>query len=362
MSAKRKIITTNIILIILVILFVLAGGYFLNKGFKNYKTVSITYDENNEVHYKVYLKENNFFDEPYLNENRTYITNLINYINVDYKYDINFNKKVSGNYSYYISATIEADKSGNEEGVYWTKEYILTDEKQLEVTNVDSYTIIENLNIDYQKYNEILNDFKKSVGITLDGKLILSLVVKNNLTNKSFSGEKIDLPDKSHISLSVPLSQLAVEASVDTNADNSHKTITKTVKEKDVKYIIYKISGFLLIISGIYGILYIRRKNNEYRVKYNYEIVKNKILNTYDSIIVNVKASPNVSKLNCMKVESFEELIDAHSEVRMPINFYESKTKKECIFTLIHENKAWQYILKSNNEQDNKKNKKTNTR
>ena len=85
-------------------------------------------------------------------------------------------------------------------------------------------------------------------------------------------------------------------------------------------------------------------------------------MNTYDSIIVNVKASPNVSKLNCMKVESFEELIDAHSEVRMPINFYESKTKKECIFTLIHENKAWQYILKSNNEQDNKKNKKTNTR
>ena len=350
MSAKSKHIITNIILIIFVILFVLMGGFLVGKGFKNYKTVSISYDERNEVHYKVFLKENNFFDEPYLGENRTYITNLINYINVDYKYDVSYNKKVNGYYTYYISATIEADKTGNEEGVYWTKEYILTDEKQVEVTDVDSYTIIENMNIDYQKYNDILNDFKKTVGITLDGKLTISLVVKNNLTNKSFSNEKIDFPEKSNISLSIPLSALAVEGSVDTNADNSHKTITKTIKEKDVKYVIYKISGFLLIIVGIYGMFYIKRKNKEYKVKYHYDIVKNKLLNTYDSIIVNVKTPPEVSKLNCMKVESFEELIDAHSEVRMPINFYESKTKKECTFTLIHEDKAWQYKLKADKE------------
>ena len=44
-----------------------------------------------------------------------------------------------------------------------------------------------------------------------------------------------------------------------------------------------------------------------------------------------------------IKVESFEELIDAHSEVRMPINYYQ--TKDYSIFLLFNDNTAWKYVL-----------------
>ena len=66
-------------------------------------------------------------------------------------------------------------------------------------------------------------------------------------------------------------------------------------------------------------------------------------MTTYDSIIVNVKDKPNIEDYNVIEVESFEELIDAHSELRMPINFYEEENKS--IFILLNENTAWTYTL-----------------
>ena len=42
-----------------------------------------------------------------------------------------------------------------------------------------------------------------------------------------------------------------------------------------------------------------------------------------------------------------DELIDAHSEIRMPINYYENERTGVCYFTLISDTNAWQYILKS---------------
>ncbi len=69
----------------------------------------------------------------------------------------------------------------------------------------------------------------------------------------------------------------------------------------------------------------------------------NKITSTYDGVIVNVKNMPDLSDLNVIMVTSFEELIDAHSEVRMPINFYESKKKKESYFILINGGQAYVY-------------------
>ena len=68
-----------------------------------------------------------------------------------------------------------------------------------------------------------------------------------------------------------------------------------------------------------------------------------RILSTYDSIIVNIKELPNLEGYNVIKVESFNELIDAHSEIRKPINYY--KEKDLSAFFLISDNIAWKYII-----------------
>ena len=52
--------------------------------------IRIGYQENNSINYKVYLKENHYFETPYLEENGWYITNLIDYLDIDYRYIISF--------------------------------------------------------------------------------------------------------------------------------------------------------------------------------------------------------------------------------------------------------------------------------
>jgi len=77
-----------------------------------------------------------------------------------------------------------------------------------------------------------------------------------------------------------------------------------------------------------------------------------KILNTYDSIIVTLQSKPDFKKYNEISVASFEELIDAHSEVRMPINYYQDEHRRRSYFTLINGNEIYTYTLKADVEEE----------
>ena len=83
--------------------------------------------------------------------------------------------------------------------------------------------------------------------------------------------------------------------------------------------------------------------STEYQ-KNQYEVELEKILNTYDSIIVDTTKNINIEDYNIIEVNRFEELIDAHSEVRMPINYYQ--TENESTFILLKDSNAWIYTLK----------------
>ena len=48
------------------------------------KTYYIEYKENGSIDYRVYLKDNEFFDEDYLNENQAYVSTLIGGIFADF--------------------------------------------------------------------------------------------------------------------------------------------------------------------------------------------------------------------------------------------------------------------------------------
>ena len=341
---SKKITFTYVILTIISLCFLGCGVFFLSKGFDNKETIFLTYDTSkSDVKYKVYLKPNDFFDEPYLEENKTYITNLIDYINVDYNYNIEFDKEVSGTYEYYIMATIEASKPNGEDGVYWTKDYPLSDKQTIEINNASNYLISNSIKVDYNKFNGILNDFKTAMGLSLDGKLSVYLKVTNNLTNNS-----MDLkPINSSLGFNIPLSSLAVEANIDKDNNNTNKKIETVVKKHDAKYLLFKAVGVLFILISIYVIACMYRIKKEVEHRHKFEITKKKILSTYDSIIVNVKNNPDLDGLSVIKTESFDELIDAHSEIRMPINYYENERTGVCYFTLISDTNAWQYILKS---------------
>ena len=331
--------------------FLICTGFYLIKISHNAeKKISVNYNEKSNIDYKVYLKENTFFETPYLEKNRTYIASLIDYVLINFNYTFHVDASVKGSYTYYIKGTVSANKN-NSKDYYWSKDYILTEKKTESYENVNTINISSEAKVDYQVYNNLLNDFKSQYGVTMDGLLNVSLVVENSIES--------DLIDRTivksgNIDLNIPLTSLTIEVPIEaSNLNNSGELFSDTVIINATYYNVIKIIGYLcFIISGILFILimYMVILISKYENKYNKTLKK--ILKTYDSIIVNATSVPDTSSLNLVHVSSFDELIDAHGEVRQPINYI--REKNHAMFILINDAMAWQYDLYRENFMDRK--------
>ena len=332
--------------LILTILFLFAGVFFLYYGLNNKEKVSVRYVGKNDIDYKVYLKKNKFFETPYLEKGKSYITSLIKNINATYTYNMTFSEEVKGTYNYYIKGKITADKDTG--GNFWTKEYLLTTPKVKEINYGKNIFIRENIDIDYNKFNDYLKEFKSTVNVPVEAKLEIFLVVESNI-----SSDDMELPITSKLSLQLPLSEDSIEATIDTNTKNIDKTISKEIKSTDMKYYLSFISGISLLILTLIFITKAIYLNIRIKKSNKYEFKRDEILKSYDSIIVSTNNLPSFKGIKQIEVQQFSELMDAYTEVRMPINHYENEEETKSAFFIIKDDIAWIYILgkKTNNEE-----------
>ena len=329
---KRRSIATIIILFIL-------GFVFFSAGYKKCNDIIYTYKENNSVEYKVFLKPNDFFDTPYLEKDKTYITSLIDYIDTDFKYNISFNEKVSGNINYKIYAEIRADKNNNDIGNYWTKKYEITAEEQNSINNKDSHEINVNHKIDYNKYNDLLNSFIKEYGLQTDSTLKVYMEVIGNVKVDK-TEEQIDI--KSELSLTIPLSKLAVEGKIETQSNNNEKEIIRKASEIEPYRKLAKVLFVIVLVLFVYNLIryaiFLSNKDNYL----NYRDRIKKINADYEELITKVKAM-NKGDFAVIDVETFDDLINVYASIREPINFLYGN--EESKYFIIKGNTCYMYTI-----------------
>lgn len=341
-SVKNRFVSRYIILILLLIIsIVLICFGFIKKEFINVK-----YSEDNSINYKVYLHKNNYFNTPYLDENRTYIANLINYIDIKFNYNLKLSEKINGNYKYSVMAKVKANKTNGEQGYYWSKDYVLVPSKMININNNDVVSISENVKVDYNKYNEILNSFKKEYSIQTEGLLDIVLNVQSTGTGKVFT-EPIDIT--SDLSLNVPLLEKAVEANINKNAKSHNNTITMVDRTYSKYHLISGVSGIILLLIAIILFINTMYKKKKFVEENIFDVTLNKILASHDSIIANVSTLPEINDMKLIEVTTFNELIDVYNEVRMPINYYKDDNGEEATFLIVNDNMAWRFILDKTN-------------
>ena len=332
----KKYTLIQVFFVICILAFSCTILFMYKKGYFEEKKVTLRYQENNDIDYKVYLKKNEFFEDKYLGKGKTYITSLIDHINVDFNYNVAFDHIVNGEYKYYIYVTIESGKS-NGSANYWSKDYKITDEKTVKVKNTGEYKVHENVDIDYNKYNKILMSFKKTLGLTsASGTLKICMMIDNKV-----EGNEVSAPIESKLLLSMPLSEMTIEAAIDSVENDSVKSVDKIINAERAR--VSKALGAIYVVATIFLIALIFYLDKKKKDLNKYENTLKKILNTYDSIIVNVKRIPDVRDFKRIEVASFEELLDAHSEVRMPINFYRDGDKS--YFLLVNDKTVWIYKM-----------------
>ena len=99
------------------ILIVLAAVLILTY-FKLSKNEYNTYTEKAKVNYKVSLKENEFYQDKYVDEKSTIIASLINNIDVDFNYKMNLANEQDYTYEYKIVAKTNVRESSKSTSIY----------------------------------------------------------------------------------------------------------------------------------------------------------------------------------------------------------------------------------------------------
>lgn len=346
-SVKNNFLIRYLIILVLFIISIVLLYFGLIK--KEY--IDVKYSEDNAINYKVYLHENNYFTTPYLEENRTYITNLIDYLDIDFKYNLKLSEKINGNYKYSILAKVKANKPNGEKGYYWSKDYVLIPPKSVQINNSDNLSVVENVKVNYNKYNDILSSFKKEYSIAPEGILDIVLNVESEGTGEVFT-EPIDI--SSEMSLSVPLLEKAVEANISKNAKSNNNTITMVDRSYAIYHNLATILGLIVLVITIVMIIITFRKRHQYNEENVFDVTLNKILASHDSIIANVATLPDITDMNLIEVTTFSELIDVYNEVRMPINYYNSEGGEEAVFIIVNDNMAWRFILGKDNVENHR--------
>ena len=152
------------------------------------QTQYIEYVENSGIDYKVQYKENDFFDDEWIDKNQSYISSLIENISADFKYSMDIaSSNMDIQYEYWIDAKLLINSKNGGASYYTVEDHILGMKSVLS-KNKSKINIKETVAIDYVKYNEIARSFITTYGLK-DATSVLSvtLYVKTECSCEGFS-------------------------------------------------------------------------------------------------------------------------------------------------------------------------------
>ena len=336
-NKKRKIkyqakILLSIILFIL--FFVLAYFCFnLSQKIEYKNTQKISYTENGDVSYKVYLKDNTFYEKSYLEGEMHYVASLINTINLKYTYGMHASDKINYIYNYDVVAKMIISERNEEDNILFTKEDVLIKNKESKL-NDTNFVINENVDIDYDKYNEYVNNYKKTYSLDADAKLVVTMKIKSN---GNVDSSKDSIKENKILSVTIPLSEQTINITKDTNKIEQSGTLMLNNNKaiESIVFLIVSIIFIVMCIAIIINIVYMIIMNR--KSKTLYEIVLRKYLKEYDRAIVET-GMPNIDESkfkDIIRVSSMEELIDLHDNFKYPILHYEVEKGSKSYFVVI---------------------------
>ena len=252
----RKI-SIIISIIVIAIIFIVAL-FFIKIHFEKNQLEVLHYEDDSDLSYKVWLKENEFYDEQYVEQENQYISELIDNIEADFEYEFKLQEDLSYNYDYGITATASVTDSKTGKTIYEFSEPIV--ERKNNKTN-DEILINENIEINYNKYNELMKKFVSQYDLkNVDSNLNVKMDVNVDGDTKKFNKKGITV-----MGVKIPLTTNTVSIDTSYESLNSEKIIpieSSIPLNKTWLYVgsITMIIDFILLIALI---IYARKTETE---------------------------------------------------------------------------------------------------
>ena len=325
---KCRIITQIIIAIILIIAFIPLEIVSREKA----KNVEINYNQQATIDYKVYLKENDFYEDDYLGKGKEYVASLIDNIVVDVDYNFSLDKQSLNNgridfegktyaisYELYGELVIMKERTNN---VIFSHKYPFV-EKYTQYFIMEQETSIENqVKIDYAEYNNFAKQFIYTYDLDRQG-VYSSLIIHMNANIGSVYDEKgIERTVNHFETLNIPLTEETIDISFQSSVPNNGNQLLFEVNENGQPYGYIGLSclalGFIVILTAIIYALLTRNYDIEYDIKIK------RLVTTFKSYIQKITTKFCDDGYQVLKVSEFNELLDIRDTLQAPILMYEN--------------------------------------
>ncbi len=320
-----------IISITFIIAIFITSFSFLFVYFNKSKIQYVKYDESSNVDYQVYLKNNEFFDDSYLEKDNQYISSLINYIRAHFNYKLNLEQdNVEYKYFYHIEANIKVVSKDTNKNLYNYSDILISDKEYTSVNK--QMEIKETVNIDYVKYNELIKKFVNVYNLdNANSYLTVSMYVKVLGSCEEFDG---DTNNESVTSLVIPLTNNTVGIDITNNLVNNVDNVMMCGNPSiyNVLYIILFIFAFLLGIVLL--VILFRYIEHTRSAKSIYERELKKILNNYRSYIQKVNSKFDLRGYQVLKIDTFTDMLEIRDTVNQPILMVENQEKNGVYFII----------------------------
>lgn len=330
---KIKLVLYILVLILILGLF----GYEIYIGKTKLNKESIQYSKDSNINYVTYLKDNNYYNSSYLQNEYNLVANLIDYFNVDYNYSYALSDKIDYTLNYEINAVLEIYDVDNPTKPVEKKNYVLL-EKQTkkakgQVIKVDVY----NQKINYNLYDQIVQSWKKE--ISPNAKLRVTFKVNWNGHSEKLNK---DISDSLSNEFSIPISEKTIDIKKP-NAIHEEGTLKKEAKFSR-GYSTLIISTLILFIIGLMYLIHFIGDLQKDKSKFDKTL--SKIIREFDRAITEAKGEFIMYEDETyIEVKDFMELIDVHDNTNEPIVHY-SNNNNLSVFVVKNNNETYYTVLK----------------
>lgn len=285
----------------------------------------IKYTETGSIDYDVYLKDNEFYDSPYLDKNQSYVASLIDKIITNFYYDIDMDADdVNYRYSYTITSRLEIiDDTSNVPIYNREKELISVKDKSQNTSN--RLTINEIVVLNYDEYNDLANRFLATYDLasSTTSNILLTLKVDVLSDCNAFSGSSVDTYSSE---LRIPLTTKTVNIKMTSSVPDAEAKMIACTRGAGSEVfkttaIVLGIADALLILLLVAFIYLTRTADITYTAR-----VK-KIVSQYKSYIQKIKNLFETRGYQVIVVDTFDELIEIRDTIQAPILMHENEDK-----------------------------------
>lgn len=330
---KIKLAIESIVIIIISIIIIVT--YFcLSKNEYN------RYTEKAKVDYKVNLKENEFYEEDYLDEKNTIIASLIKDLEVEFKYNLNLEQDQDYTYSYKILAKTSVKESSRDNTIYETTQELLS--KEVQESNAKDLEIAEKVTIDYNEYNEKINKFINVYKLD-NTTSTLNLEMYVYVINK-YDGEQINR-DSKVMTLNIPLTTKTVDISINSNVIKDEGQILSEKSEYDNLTYMLVIGSILLVIGVAIFIKFVKYVLETRSAEKMYEQELKRILFNYKSYIQKINNEIDYNNYKIIQINTFNEILEMRDTMQSPILMYTEENEDRTKFMIMKDGILYLNVL-----------------